>query len=45
VLDKENGNDLWCKAITKEMKNTNIAFMYLDEGKKYLLVMNMDLFT
>jgi hypothetical protein len=33
VLHNENGNDFWRKAIMKEMKNTSVAFKYLEEGK------------
>ena len=32
-LDQKNGNDLWRKAIAKEMKNNRVAFEVLDEGK------------
>jgi hypothetical protein len=32
-LDKENDNDLWQKAIDKELKNVLIAFQLLEEGE------------
>jgi Reverse transcriptase (RNA-dependent DNA polymerase). len=32
-IDRQNGNDFWRKAIMKEMKNTSVAFKYLEEGK------------
>jgi hypothetical protein len=33
-LDKENGNTLWQDAITKEMKNSRVAFKLLERGEK-----------
>ena len=33
-LDKENGNDLWRKAIAKEMKNVSIAFDIKEKGEQ-----------
>ena len=33
-LDKENGNDLWKKAIEKEIGNVRVAFQLLEEGEK-----------
>jgi len=32
-LDRENGNTLWQDAIAQEMKNVQIAFKILDDGK------------
>jgi len=32
-LDKINGDDLWSKAIHKEMSNVSVAFDYVEEGK------------
>jgi hypothetical protein len=32
-LDKENGNDYWAKAITKDMTNVRVAFQVLDKNK------------
>jgi hypothetical protein len=32
ALDKENGNTMWRDAIRKEMKNTEVAFKFLDDG-------------
>ena len=32
-FDRENGNDLWKKAIDKEMANVSVAFDILEEGK------------
>ena len=34
ALDKENGNTFWRDAIRKEMKNTEVAFKFLDDGEK-----------
>ena len=34
VIDKRNGNNLWTKAIEKEMSNVGIAFEILDEGSQ-----------
>ena len=33
-LDRINGNDLWAKAIQKEMTNVGIAFDIRDHGEK-----------
>ena len=33
-LDKDNGNDLWKKAIDKELGNVRIAFKLLEEGER-----------
>jgi hypothetical protein len=33
-IDQENGNDLWKKAIQKEMTNVRVAFRILDEDQK-----------
>ena len=35
-LDKKNGNDLWRKAIEKEMQNVKVAFKMTDnvDGKE-----------
>ena len=34
ALDKENGNDLWWKAIWKEMSAVKVAFKILDEDER-----------
>ena len=34
ALDKENGNDLWWKAIQKEMSAVKVAFKILDQDEK-----------
>ena len=34
ALDKENGNDLWWKAIWKEMSAVNVAFKILEDDDK-----------
>ena len=34
ALDKENGNDLWWKAIQKEMSAVKVAFKILDEDER-----------
>ena len=34
ALDKENGNDLWSKAIQKEMCAVKVAFKILDDENK-----------
>ena len=34
ALDQENGNDLWKKAIEKELGNVRVAFKLLDEGER-----------
>ena len=34
ILDKENGNVLWYKAIQKEMSVVKVAFKILDDDKK-----------
>ena len=34
TLDKENGNDLWWKAIQKEMSEVKVAFKILDDDDK-----------
>lgn len=34
ALDKENGNDLWQKAVDKELKNVIVAFQLLEEGEQ-----------
>lgn len=34
ALDRENGNTFWRDALQKEMKNTQIAFKFLEEGEK-----------
>ena len=34
ALDKENGNDLWQKAVDKELKNVIVAFQLLQEGEQ-----------
>ena len=33
-LDRENGNDLWRKAIEKETKGVRVAFQLLKENEK-----------
>ena len=33
-IDVKNNNDLWRKAIDKEMTNVSVAFQVLDEGDK-----------
>lgn len=33
-LDEKNGNDMWAKAIKKEMYNVSVAFEILHNGKK-----------
>ena len=32
-IDRENGNDLWDKAIKKELKNVLVAFQLLEDGE------------
>ena len=32
-LDRENGNDLWKRAIEKELGNVRVAFTLLEEGE------------
>ena len=34
ALDKENGNDLWCKAIQKEMSAVKEASKILDDDER-----------
>ena len=34
ALDKENGNDLWARAIEKERTNSSVAFQFLGLGTK-----------
>ncbi len=33
-MDKENGNDLWAKAMEKELLNVDIAFDWKEEGEQ-----------
>lgn len=33
-MDKENGNDLWARAMAKELLNVDIAFDWKEVGEK-----------